>query len=316
MGAHTHVHGHVHGHGPEQGVQVHAHGHLHAAPPAIDRRYALAIVLNLSFVALEFGAGLFSRSTALLADAGHNLSDVLGLALAGGAAWLAARGGGPRRTYGYGKATILAALANAVLLVLACGAIGWEALRRFGDPQEVQSGLVMGVAGAGVVLNFATALLFRRGREHDVNLRGAYLHMAADAAVSLGVVGAGLMIALTGAVWIDPMTSLVIVGVILVGTWGLLRESLDLALDAAPARLDMDELGAFLGSLPGVTAQHDVHVWNLSATETALTAHLVRAEPGDRAFFDEATTGLWKRFGIAHATLQVETDPGEACPDC
>jgi len=282
----------------------------------IDRRYAIGIALNLAFVILEFAAGLASRSTALLADAGHNLSDVLGLALAGGAAWLAGRAGGARRTYGFGKATILAALANAVLLVLACGAIGWEAVRRFGAPQEVQTGLVMGVAGAGVVVNLATALLFRRGREHDVNLRGAYLHMAADAAVSLGVVGAGLLIALTGALWIDPLTSLVIVGVILAGTWGLLRESLDLAMDAAPARLDMDELARFLGSLPGVTGQHDVHVWNLSATETALTAHLVRAEPGDRAFFDQAADGLFHRFGIAHATLQVETDTGEACPDC
>ena len=304
-----HAHAHSHGH-------VHAHGHLHAHPTALDRRYAIGIALNLAFVALEFGAGLYSNSTALLADAGHNLSDVLGLALAGGAAWLAGRSGGARRTYRYGKATILAALANAVLLVLACGAIGWEAVRRFGAPQEVQSGVVMGVAAAGVVVNLATALLFRHGREHDVNLRGAYLHMAADAAVSLGVVVAGLLILFTGADWIDAVTSLVIVVVILLGTWGLLRESLDMALDAAPARLDMGELAAFLGSLPGVTGQHDVHVWNLSATETALTAHLVRPEPGDRAFFDQATAGLWKRFGIAHATIQVETDPGEACPDC
>lgn len=309
----TAAHGHGHGHALGS---VHAHGHLHAHPKAVDRRYALAVALNLSFVAIEFAAGLWSGSTALLADAGHNLSDVLGLLLAGGAAWLAGRAGGARRTYGYGKATILAALTNAVLLVLACGAIGWEAVRRFGSPQEVQSGVVMGVAAAGVIINFATALLFRHGREHDVNLRGAYLHMAADAAVSLGVVLAGALIALTGREWIDPLTSLVIVAVILAGTWGLLRESLDLALDAAPARLDMDELSRFLGSLPGVTGQHDVHVWNLSATETALTAHLIRVDPGDRAFFDRATRGLWERFGIAHATLQVETDPGDACPDC
>jgi cobalt-zinc-cadmium efflux system protein len=225
--AHGHAHGHSHGHG---------HGHLHAHPPAVDRRYVIAIVLNLGFVALEFAAGVISNSTALLADAGHNLSDVLGLALAGGAAWLAARAASARRTYGFGKATILSALMNAVLLVLACGAIGWEAVRRFGDPQPVESGLVMAVAGAGVVVNLGTALLFRRGREHDVNLRGAYLHMAADAAVSLGVVGSGLLIALTDAVWIDPLTSLLIVAVILAGTWGLLRESLDLAMDAAPAR--------------------------------------------------------------------------------
>ena len=306
--AHAHAHDHA-GH-------VHAHGHLHAHPPEIDRRYAIAIALNLGFVVLEVGAGLAADSTALLADAGHNLSDVLGLALAGGAAWLAARAGDARRTYGYGKATILAALANAVLLVTVCLVIGWEAVRRFGAPEPVDSGLVMGVAAAGIAVNLATALMFRRGREHDVNLRGAYLHMAADAAVSLGVVVAGALIWWTGASWIDPLTSLVIVAVILWGTWGLLRESLDLALDAAPARLDMGELGRFLAGLPGVTGQHDVHVWNLSATETALTAHLVRAEPGDRAFFDQATKGLHDRFGIAHATLQVETGPGEACPDC
>jgi cobalt-zinc-cadmium efflux system protein len=312
---HGHAHGHGH-HGHAHGGHVHAHGHLHAQPPEIDRRYAIAIILNLGFVIVEVAAGVVSGSTALLADAGHNLSDVLGLALAGGAAWLASRAGGARRTYGFGKATILAALTNAVLLVLACGAIGWEAVRRIGEPQEVQPGMVMGVAAAGIVVNLGTALLFRRGREHDVNLRGAYLHMAADAAVSLGVVVAGGLIWLTGASWIDALTSLVIVAVILWGTWGLLRESLDLALDAAPARLDMAELAGFLAGLPGVTAQHDVHVWNLSATETALTAHLVRDEPGDRAFFDEATRGLWDRFGIAHATLQVETGAGAACPDC
>lgn len=306
------AHAHAHAHGGHQ----HAHGHLHAHPASIDRRYAIGIALNLAFVVLEFGAGVVGESTALLADAGHNLSDVLGLALAGGAAWLASRAAGARRTYGFGKATILAALANAVLLVLACGAIASEAIRRFGEPQEVRPGIVMAVAAAGIAVNLGTALLFRRGREHDVNLRGAYLHMAADAAVSLGVVVAGGLILLTGASWIDPLVSLVIVAVILWGTWGLLRESLDLAMDVAPARLDMGELGRFLAGLPGVKGQHDVHVWNLSATETALTAHLVRDEPGDRAFFDQATKGLWDRFGIAHATLQVETGAGEACPDC
>jgi cobalt-zinc-cadmium efflux system protein len=295
---------------------VHAHGHVHALPTALDRRYLIGIGLNLAFVVLEFGAGIVAGSTALLADAGHNLSDVLGLALAGGAAWLAARGASARRTYGFGKATILAALSNAVLLVLACGAIAWEAVRRIGEPAEVRPGLVMAVAAAGIVVNLGTALLFRRGREHDVNLRGAYLHMAADAAVSLGVVVAGLLIWLTGAAWIDAAVSLVIVAVILWSTLGLLRESLDMALDAAPARLDMAELGRFLAGLPGVTDQHDVHVWNLSATETALTAHLVRDEPGDRAFFDHAAQELHRRFGIAHATLQVETGAGEACPDC
>jgi cobalt-zinc-cadmium efflux system protein len=304
-------HGHAHHHHAHGG-----HGHAHPHPTTVDRRYLIGIGLNLGFVILEGAAGLIAGSTALLADAGHNLSDVLGLALAGGAAWLGARAAGERRTYGYGKATILAALANAVLLVAVCVAIAWEAVRRFSDPQPMDSRVVMAVAAAGIAVNLGTALLFRRGREHDVNLRGAYLHMAADAAVSLGVVVAGGLILLTGASWVDPVVSLVIVGVILAGTWGLLRESLDLAMDAAPRRLDMAEVAGFLSGLPGVKAQHDVHVWNLSATETALTAHLVRDEPGDRAFFDQATRGLLERFGIAHATLQVETGAGEACPDC
>lgn len=187
--AHAHHHGHAHSHGHH-----HGHGHAHGLPATLDRRYVIGIALNLAFVVLEFGAGIVAGSTALLADAGHNLSDVLGLALAGGAAWLAARGASARRTYGFGKATILAALANAVLLVLACGAIAWEAVRRIGEPADVRPGLVMAVAAAGIVVNLGTALMFRRGREHDVNLRGAYLHMAADAAVSLGVVVAGLLI--------------------------------------------------------------------------------------------------------------------------
>jgi cobalt-zinc-cadmium efflux system protein len=303
-GHHHHHHGHAH------------HGHAHGHDLPRDSRYVIAIVLNLAFVALEAGFGVWANSTALLADAGHNLSDVLGLVLAGGAAWLAQQSASARRTYGYGKATILAALANAVLLVLACGAIGWEALRRFGEPQEVRSTTVMAVAAAGVVINLATAMLFWGGRKDDVNARGAFLHMAADAAVSLGVVAAGALILLTGRAWIDPVTSLLIVAVILIGTWGLLRESFDLAMDAAPARIDLDELDSFLRALPGVTALHDVHVWNLSTTETALTAHLVRPEPADRAFYEAAVKALHDRFGIEHATLQVETAPGAECPDC
>ena len=294
----------------------HHHGHAHAHDVPRDSRYALAIALNLGFVALEAGFGFWSNSTALLADAGHNLSDVLGLVLAGGAAWLAGRAGGARRTYGYGKATILAALANAVLLVLACGAIGWEAVRRFDAPQEIRSDVVMAVAAAGVVINLGTAMLFWRGRKDDVNVRGAFLHMSADAAVSLGVVLAGALIAATGLSWIDPLTSLLIVAVVLLGTWGLLKESLDLAMDAAPAGMDIDALRGFLRDLPGVSALHDVHVWNLSTTETALTAHLVRAEPADREFYDRASRGLQQRFHIAHATLQVEADSGADCPDC
>ena len=302
----SHAHAHAH-HG-------HHHGHSHGAAP--DRRYGIAILLNLAFVALEAGFGFWANSTALLADAGHNLSDVLSLALAGGAAWLAMQAGGARRTYGFGKATILAALSNAVLLALACGAIGWEAVRRFGETQEIRTDVMMAVAAAGVVVNLGTAMLFWRGREHDVNVRGAFLHMAADAAVSLGVVVAGLLIALTGFSWIDPVASLFIVAVILIGTWGLLRESLDLAMDAAPAGMDVDALHQFLRGLPGVTGLHDVHVWNLSTTDTALTAHLVRDEPADPAFYEQALHGLRDRFGVKHATLQVETGAGDHCPQC
>ena len=303
--AHAHHH-HGHGH--------HHHGHAPGARP--DRRYAIAIVLNLAFVVLEAGAGFWANSTSLLADAGHNLSDVLALGLAGGAAWLAGRAAAARRTYGFGKATILAALLNALLLVLACGAIGWEALRRFGEPQEIRTDAMMAVAAAGVVINLGTAMLFWRGRLDDVNVRGAFLHMAGDAAVSLGVVIAGLLIAVTGLVWIDTATSLLVVALILVGTWGLLRESLDLAMDAAPESIRLDEVHAFLRTLPGVTDLHDVHVWNLSATSTALTAHVVRSEPADRSFYDAAIRGLQDTFDISHVTLQVETEAIEGCPEC
>ncbi|HEX8568323.1 MAG TPA: cation diffusion facilitator family transporter [Caulobacteraceae bacterium] len=305
----SHAHAHAHGH----------HHHHHHAPPQgarPDRRYAIAIVLNLAFVVLEAGAGFWANSTSLLADAGHNLSDVLALALAGGAAWLAQKTSRGRRTYGFGKATILAALLNALLLVLACGAIGWEALRRFGEPQEIRTDAMMAVAAAGVVINLGTAFLFWRGRLDDVNVRGAFLHMAGDAAVSLGVVVAGLLIAVTGLVWIDTAASLLVVVLILIGTWGLLRESLDLAMDAAPESIELDEVHAFLKALPGVSGIHDVHVWNLSARETALTAHLVRAEPAGRGFYDAAIRGLHEAFDINHVTLQVETEAVEGCPEC
>jgi cobalt-zinc-cadmium efflux system protein len=303
-----------HGHGHHHHHHHHGHGHGHGAKP--DRRYVIAIGLNLAFVVVEAAAGFWANSTSLLADAGHNLSDVLALGLAGGAAWLAQRTSSGRRTYGFGKATILAALLNALLLVLACGAIGWEAVRRFGEPQEIHTGTMMAVAAAGVVINLGTAFLFGRGRLDDVNVRGAFLHMAGDAAVSLGVVLAGALIAVTGLVWIDTAASLLVVALILFGTWGLLRESFDLAMDAAPETIDLDEVHAFLRQLPGVTGLHDVHVWNLSASATALTAHLVRDEPADRAFYDAAIRGLHDAFHISHVTLQVEAEPGEGCPEC
>ena len=265
---------------------------------------------------MEAAAGVWSNSTALLADAGHNLSDVMGLALAGGAAWLAARPGPERRTWGYGKAGVLAALANAILLVFACGAIGWEAAGRLASAEPVRPGVMMAVAAIGVVINLGSALLFLRGRKEDVNVRGAFLHMAADAAVSLGVVVAGALIWFTGLQVLDAVVSLLIVLVILAGTWSLLRDSFDLAMDAAPAGMDVAEVRRALLELDGVSEVHDVHVWNVSTRETALTAHLVRAEPPTQAFYDAATGALKSRFGIGHATLQVEPDPAADCRRC
>jgi cobalt-zinc-cadmium efflux system protein len=307
--SHGHGHGHDHGHG-------HAHGHHHHHAPSGDWRYGAAIALNLGFVVAEVVFGLISHSTALLADAGHNLSDVLGLVLAGVAAWLAKQTSGENKTYGYGKTTILAALANAIVLVFACGAIAMEAVGRFMDPRPVESVTVMAVAFVGFLINGATALMFMSGREKDLNVRGAFLHMAADAAVSIGVVIVGAVIWFTGWAWADPVASLIIVAVILWGTWGLLRESFDMAIDAAPGHVKVAEVRAYLAGLPGVSAVHDMHVWNLSTTETALTVHLVRDQPGDTAFLARIQTEVKARFGINHATVQVETGALEDCPNC
>lgn len=313
--AHGHVHGHAHGRHHHHGHGHHHHHHHHHGGEPGDWRWIVAIALNLGFVVAEVVAGVLANSSALLADAGHNLSDVLGLALAGGAAWLAKRAGSRRRTYGYGKATILAALANAVVLVFACGAIAVEAVGRFANPEPVGAGTVMLVAAIGVAINLGTAMLFFAGRKGDLNERGAFLHMVSDAAVSLGVVGSGLLVSLTGLDWIDPVTGLLIVAAILAGTWGLLKESLDMAMDAAPPHLDPAEIAAALKALPGVEEAHHVHVWNLSTTRTALTAHLVRAAGTDAAFLAEARALLKSRFGIDHATLQVEP-AGADCAGC
>jgi cobalt-zinc-cadmium efflux system protein len=280
----------------------------------MGRAFAIGVALNSAFVVAEVTAGLWSGSLALLADAGHNLSDVLSLVLAWGAAVLAKRAPAGRRTYGLRKATILASLANAVLLLVAVGVIASEAVHRLSEPAPVATAIVMWTAGIGVVINTATALLFMRGRHTDLNVKGAFLHMSADAAISLAVVvGAGLM-ALSGFLWIDPVLSIGISLIIVLGTWGLLRDSVDLALDAAPRGIDVAKVRAWLAGLPGVEGVHDLHIWAMSTTETALTAHLVRPAGSDGdAFLHLACEGLAKRFNIGHATLQVETDHAHDC---
>ncbi|QDT16558.1 cation diffusion facilitator family transporter [Alienimonas californiensis] len=288
----------------------HSHAHSHA-PADYGRSFALGVGLNLFYVAVEAGYGFWSGSLALLADAGHNLSDVAGLLLAWGGFALAKRPPTDRRTYGWRGATNLAALANGLLLLVAVGAISWEAVGRFSNPAEVPGLTVVIVASVGVVINTATAMLFFAGRKGDVNVRGAFLHMAADAAVSVGVVVAGLLIRWTEADWIDPVTSLLIAAVIFVGTWGLLRESFDLSVQSVPASVDVPAVREFLLSRPGVTDVHDLHVWAMSSTETALTAHLLKplsgGETGDEdAFLGELTDALHDRFEIEHATVQIE----------
>ena len=281
-----------------------------------DWRYAVGLLVNLAFVAVEFGAGVISQSTALMADAGHNLSDVLGLAMAGGAAWLARRASASHRTYGFGKATVLAALFNALLLIFACGAIAFEAVRRLNDPAPVGSTTVMVVAGIGFFINLGTALLFMKDQHKDLNVRGAYLHMMADAAVSLGVVLVGAVMLVTNWAILDPLVSIVIVVLILLGTWGLLKDSVNLALDAAPRGVDVAAIRAGFLALPGVTAVHDLHVWGLSTTETALTAHLVHDRPDADALLCEAQALARTRFAIGHTTLQLEAGALPDCPDC
>ncbi len=322
MAAHDHAHhdhdhyGHDHA-GHSHGGHSHGHGgHAHGPVDTGDWRYLVGLLVNLAFVVCEFGAGLYSGSTALLADAGHNLSDVLGLAMAGGAAVLARRAAGSQLTYGFGKATILAALANALLLIFACGAIAFEAVQRLTDPAPVQSGVIMIVAGIGFVINLGTALLFMRDQHNDLNARGAYLHMMADAGVSIGVVISGAIIMFTGWSIIDPLVSIVIVAVILLGTWGLLKDSVGLAMDAAPGSVDVAKVREAFVALPGVTAVHDLHIWGMSTTKTALTAHLVHDRGDPRALLMEAQALAKSKFAIAHTTLQLETDVMPDCPDC
>ncbi len=279
------------------------------------RAFVLGVVLNLAIVVLEVVYGLVARSMALLADAGHNLGDVLGLVLAGAAAFLARRRPTKHRTYGYRRLTLLAALANSVLLLLAVGAIASEAIRRLQAPQPVSEHAVIVVAAIAVVVNGASALVFTRGAEHDVNVRAAFLHLAGDAGISLGVVVSGVIMLRTGWLWLDPAVSLGVALLVLASTWSLLRRSLNLVLDAVPEGIDIDEVRRFLASLPRVRDVHDLHVWPLSTTETALTAHLVMpSNTCEPTFLADVCHELHERFEIEHATLQV--DPEDAPDPC
>lgn len=296
---HHHAH-HDHDHS-------HTNGHHHGAPIDHGRAFVIAIVLNSVFIIVEFGYGFIANSTALMADAGHNLSDVLGLALAWGAAILARRAPSEKFTYGLRSSSILAALANAMFLLIACGAIAFEAIMRFSQPPVVASLTVSLVATVGIVINGLSAWLFMKGSKNDLNIRGAYLHMAADAAISLGVAVAGVAMLFTAWYWLDPVVSLLIVAVIVISTWGLLRDSVKLALSAVPLNINVADVDNYLRTCTGVTSIHDLHIWAISTTENALTVHLVipAGYPGD-AFMDNIMQTLKERFNIHHSTLQIE----------
>ena len=308
---HEHAHADEHDHQHEKG-HAHNHGagghHHHEAPQAGQgRTFAIAVGLNLLIVVVQAVYGFIAHSTALLADAGHNLSDVLGLLLAWGAVWLGTRKPSERYTFGLGSSSILASLANAALLLFACGAIVLEAVQRLLNPAPVAGLDVFIVATLGMIVNGFSAWLFMRGSKEDLNVRGAFLHMAADAAISAAVAVSGLVILFTGASWLDPVMSILVVGVIVVGTWGLGRDAMRLAMGAVPPGVDKPGIERYLAGLPGVTDVHDLHVWALSTTENAMTAHLVmpQGHPGD-VFVDAIVVALRREHAMNHATLQVE----------
>lgn len=297
-------------------MDAHHHDHHHHDDinPA-SKAFAVGVGLNITFVVIEVVFGLRANSLSLLADAGHNFSDVIGLLVAWGAVILAQRAPSERFTYGLRSSTILAALANAMLLLIAVGGIAWEAVHRFSEPAAVSEWTMIWVAAAGVVINLATALMFMQGRKHDINLRGAFLHMVADALVSVGVVLGGIGMLWSGWIWLDPVISLMIAVVIFAGTWGLLKASLRLSLHAVPEGIESSDVMAYLQGLPQVQEVHDLHIWGMSTTEVALTVHLVmpQGHPGD-AFLDQLAEKLHQRFHITHATFQVELgDDGIAC---
>lgn len=305
--AHHHEHHHSHHHHSD-------HSHHHQAN-SYNRAFVISVTLNAGFVVAEVVYGLLANSLALLADAGHNLSDVLGLLLAWGASVLVRRQPTPRRTFGFRRSSILAALLNATFLLIACGGIGLEAIQRFHSPAPVEGGTIILVAAIGIVVNTVSALMFVSGRKSDLNIRGAFLHLAADAVVSLGVVLTGIAILVTQWQWLDPIVSLAITIVIVIGTWQLFRESFDLMLDAVPEGIEPLAVRTYLAERPGVAQVHDMHIWAMSTTEVALTAHLVTpaGHPGD-VFLAELCRELHDHFGIKHATIQIELgDPNAVC---
>lgn len=306
---HDHDH-HNHEHPPSSAhSHSHAHGHAHAGLEGINLRMGIAVTLNLAFVAIEGSFGFLSNSVALIADAGHNFGDVLGLGCAWTAMYLARRPPGGKFTYGLGRSSVLAALTNAVLLLLACGAIAWEAVGRIAAPPAVAGATVAGVAAIGILLNGVSAWLLHAGSHDDLNRRSAFIHMLGDAAVSAGVLVSGLLIVVTGWKWLDPVVSLLIVGVILGSTWSLLRDSVHLSLDGVPAGVNSTAVLSYLAGQRGVTDVHDLHIWALSTTSVALTAHLVVPDrEAEDALLGLVTPNLKRRFRIDHATLQIERD--------
>jgi cobalt-zinc-cadmium efflux system protein len=292
--------------------QAHHHHHRHHATPDSNRAFAVGVALNVIFVVIEVFYGVMANSLALITDAGHNLSDVMGLLLAWGASYLAGKQSSTRRTYGYSRATILASMFSGLFLLAAVVLISWEAVNRFFSPFEPAGQTIMIVAGIGVLINSITAWFFVSGKDGDLNIRGAYLHMAADALVSLGVVISGFVIWKFGLKWFDPLSSLLIAAVIMWSTWGLLRDSLNLAIDAVPRGLDPEKIRSWLSAQPGVEGMHDLHIWPMSTTETALTAHLLMSEPPvDDKFLHDLALQLQERFKISHATFQIERGDGE-----
>ena len=289
-----------------------SHHHHHHAAPDYSRAFAVGVALNIIFVVIEVTYGVIADSLALITDAGHNLSDVLGLLLAWGASYLAKKKPSRRRTYGYSRATILASMFSGLLLLAAVAVISWEAINRFFTPSEPAGQTIMVVAGIGVVINSITAWFFVSGKDHDLNIRGAYLHMAADALVSLGVVISGFVIWKFGLKWFDPLSSLLIAAVIFWSTWGLLRDSLNLAIDAVPRDIDPEAIRKWLSDQPGVKGLHDLHIWPISTTHTALTAHLLMPNPpADDEFLHDLAMQLQEMFKISHATFQIERGDGD-----